>query len=145
MILSSRSVSGYFSLVDYKPCILMCRCPIVVSIDLSRCFLMNVSVRTDKVFRKPFMIFLRRPVVVGLKSAACKYWSSYGFEVYARMLFTTFSDCCVPRGTSHITVFLFLVPLIISSPLSWIEIYCLYRMMVNPSSHKIPNDINGAV
>ena len=83
--------------------------------------------------------------MVGLKSAACKYWASSGFEVCARILGTTFSDCCVPRGTYHIPVFLFLVPLIISSPLFWIGMSCLSIVMVHPLSHETPNDINGSV
>ena len=33
LLFSSSSVSGCFSLVDYSPYILMCRCPIVVFID----------------------------------------------------------------------------------------------------------------
>ena len=61
------------------------------------------------------------------------------------VLFTTFSDCCVPRGTSHIPVFLFMVPLIISSTFFWTDIYCLSSVMVHPSSHKTPNVINRAV
>ena len=101
--------------------------------------------KPDQVFRKPCLIALLRLALVGLKSAACKYWASYGFEVCARMLFTTFSDCCGPRGTSHIPVFLFLVPLIISSPLFWTDIACLSSVMVHPSSHNNTNDINGAV
>ena len=113
LILSFRSVSGDFSLVDYKLFLLVCRCPIVVFPDLSRCFLMIFSMRPDQVFRKPCFIIVSRLAVVGLESAACKYWASSGFGVCASMLFTTFSDCCVPRGTSHITVFSFLVPLII--------------------------------
>ena len=83
--------------------------------------------------------------VVGLKSAAYKYLASYGFEFCARMFFTTFSDCCGPRGTSHVPVFLFLFPLIFSSPLFWMEISYLSSVMVHQSSHKTPNDINRAV
>ena len=116
IIFYSRYVSGGFSLVDCNPCLFMCRCPIVVFLDLSRCFLMSFSVRPGHVFRKPFLIALRRLAVVGLNISACTYWASYGFEVCDRMLFTPFSDCCAPRGTSHIHFFLFMVPLIISSP-----------------------------
>ena len=106
---------------------------------------MSFSVRPVQVLRKPFLIALRRLAIVGLKSAACKYWDSSGFEVCARMLFTNFSDCCYPRGTLHIPVFLFLVPLIIYSPLFWMEISCLSCVMVHPPSHRNPNDMNGAV
>ena len=97
---------------------------------------MSFYVRPSHVFRKPFLIALRRLDIFGLKRAACKYWDSSGFEVCAIMLFTTFFDCCVPRGAPQIPVFLFLVPLIISSPLLWIEISCLSSVMVHPSSHK---------
>ena len=134
---SSGSVSGGFSFVNCNPCLLVCRCPIFLLLDLSRCFLMSFSVRPGQVFRKPCLIYLRRLAVVGMKIAACKYWASSGFEVCAIMLFTTFSDCCGPRGTSHITAFLFLVPLIIFYILFWIDIYFLSSVMVHPSSHKI--------
>ena len=74
---------------------------------------MSFSGRPGNVSSKPCLIALRRIFVVGQKSDVYKYCASSGFEVCARMLFTTFSDCCVPRGTSHITVFSFMVPLII--------------------------------
>ena len=144
-ILSYRYVLGGFSLVNCYPFLLMCRYPIVIFLDLLRCFLIIFSVIPGQVFSKLCLITLRRLALVGLKSAACKYLASSGFEVCARMLFTTFSDCCGPRGTSHIRVFLFLVPLIISSPLFWMEIACLSNAMVHPSSHNTPNDINGDV
>ena len=132
-------------MVDFNPILLMLRCPIVLFLDLSRRFLMNFSVRLGQVFRKPCLIALMILAVVGINSAACKYWDSSGSEVCAIMLFTTFSDCCGPRGTSHIPVFLFLVSLIISSPYFWMEIYCLSSVMVHPSSHITPNYINEAV
>ena len=93
---------------------------------------MSFSVRPGQVFRKPCFIALRRLDVVGLKTAACKYWASSSFEVCVRMLFTTFIDFCGPRGTSHIPVFFILVPK-----------SCLSSVMVHPSSHRTPNDING--
>ena len=112
-ILSSKSVSGGLSLVDFSPCLLMCRCTIVVFLDFSRYFFMSFSVRPGHIFRKPCLIYLRRIAEVQMKSDACKYCASSGFEVCARILCTKFSDCYVPRGNSHISVFLFLVPLII--------------------------------
>ena len=121
----------------------MCRCPIVVFLDFSGCLLIKVSVRTDQVFRKLFwLIALMRLAVGGLKISSCKYWASSGFEVLI--------ECCLPhfvifvaqRGTSHIPVFLFLVSLIISSPLLWMDISCLSIMMVHPPSHITPNHIN---
>ena len=121
-ILSSRSVSGGFYLVDCNPYLLMCRCPIVVFLYLSRCFLISFSVRPGQVFMNPCLIALRRLAVVGLRSFACKYLASSGFEFFAIMLFTTFSDCCGPRGTSQIPVFLFLVPLIIYYPFLCMDI-----------------------
>ena len=123
----------------------MCRCPIVVFLDLSGCFLMNFSARLGQVFSKPCLIVLRLLAVVGMKSAACKYWASSGLGVCARMLFTTVSYCCVTRSTSHIPVFLFLVPLIIYFPFFWTDISCLSSVTVHPSSHRTPDDINGAV
>ena len=132
VILSSRYVSGGFSLVDFNPCLLMCKYPIVAFLDLSRCFLINFSVKPGQVFRKPCLIPLRRLAVVEIKSSACKYLASSGFEVSARMYFTTFSDCCGLRVPSHIPVFLFLVPLIVYSPFFWMEIYFLSSVMVHP-------------
>ena len=73
LILSSRSVSGGFFLVDYIPCLLMCRRRIVVFLDFSWYLLMSFSVRPGHVFMKPFLIALMRLTVVGLKSYACKY------------------------------------------------------------------------
>ena len=91
------------------------------------------------------MVALERLAVVALKSAACKYWASSGSEVFARILFTIFYDCCELRGTFHIPVFLFMVPLIIYHPFFWIGISCLSSEMVHPSSHKSTNYINGSV
>ena len=145
VILSSRSVLGGFYLVYCNHFLLMCKCPIVVFLDFSRCFFISFYVRPGQVFRKTCLIDLMRLAVVGMKSAACKYLDSSGFEVCARMLSTTFSYCCGPRDTSHSPVFLFLVPFIISSPLFWIDIAYLYILMVHTSSHKTTNDINGSV
>ena len=94
-------------------------------------------VRPGHIFRKPCLIALRGLAVVGLKSDACRYWDSSGFEVFDRILFTTFYDWCVPRGTSHIPVFLFLFPLIIYSPFFCIDISCFSSVVVHPLSHKI--------
>ena len=145
VIFSSWSVSGGFSLVGFSPFILVFRCLIFIFIDFSRCFLISFSVRLNQVFRKPCLIELGILAVVELKSSACKYWTSYVFEVCAIILFTAFSDSRGPRGTSNIFVFLFLVPLIIYSPLFWMGITCLFISMVHPYLHKTPNDINGAV
>ena len=92
---------------------------------------MSFSMRHSHVFRKRCLIDLRRISVVGPKSAAYKYRASYGFEVCAIMLFTKFSDCCGPRGTYHIPVFLLMVPLIISSSLFLMGIYCFSTVMVH--------------
>ena len=132
LIFSSRSVSGGFSLVNYTPCILICRFPIVVFLDFSIYLFRIFSVRPGQVFRKPGLISLRRLTLVGLKSAACKYWASYGSEVFVRMLFAKFSDCCGPRGTSQIPVFLFLFPLILYSLFFWVDMSCLPNLMLHP-------------
>ena len=130
-------------MVDFSPCLLMHRCPIV-ALDFLRYFLMSFSVMPKQVFRKPFLTALRKLVVVGPKSVGSKYWDSSGLEVCARILFTTFYNCCVPRGTYHIIVLFFLVTLIIYLPFLWIDSSCLSSIMLHPSSHKTPNDINGA-
>ena len=113
LLLYSRSVSGCFSLVDVTPCLLMCRCPIFVFLDFSRCLLISFLVRPGHVFRNPCLVVLMRLVVVGMNSAACKYCASYDFDVCAIMLFITAAGCWVFRGTSHIPVSLFLVPSIL--------------------------------
>ena len=87
---------------------------------------MSLYVRPGHVFRNTFLIALRRLAVVGMKSPACKYWASSGFEVGAIMLLTKCSDCCGPRGTSHIPVFLFQAPLVIFSPFFWNEFFSFY-------------------
>ena len=132
-------------MVVCNPCLLMCSCPNVVFLDFSRCFLVDFLVRTGHIFRNPCLVSLVRLSVVELKSAAFKYWDSSVFEVCARILFIIFYDCCGPRGTSHIPVFWFRVPFIISSPFFWMDISCLSSVMVHPSSHITPNYINGAV
>ena len=47
---------------------------------------MSFSVRPGHIFRKPCLIALRRLAVVGLKSSACKYWASSGFEVFQNVV-----------------------------------------------------------
>ena len=106
-------------------------------------FVYDFFVKSSHIFKKPCLIDLRILAVVRLKSAACKYWASSSFEVCSRMLCTTFSDCCVPTGTSLILVFLFRVTLIIFYTLFCMDIPCLSSAMVHPLSHKTPNDING--
>ena len=86
---------------------------------ISRCLLMSFLERPGYVFRKPFLFSLKRISVVGMKSSECRYCASPGLYVCARMLLVTASYCCVSKETSHITVFLFLVPLIISCTLLW--------------------------
>ena len=110
-----------------------------------RCFLMKFYFRPDKVFRKPCLISLMRLSVVGLRSSACMYYASSGLFVWDRILFSTVSNLCVSRGTSYITVFLFLMPFIISCPFLWTDIYCFSSVMVHPPSHRTPNDISGTV
>ena len=145
LIFSYRSISGVFYLVYFNPCLLMCMSPIVVFLCLSRCFLISFSVRPGHIFRKPCLIALRRIVLVGMKSAACKYLASSGFGICAKMSFTIFSYCCGPRGTSPTPVLLFLVPLIISSTLLCMDVDCLSSVVVHPSSHNNPNHINADV
>ena len=90
LILSFRYVSGGFSLVGCNPCLLMCGCPIFLFLYFSRCFLIIFSLGPVQVFRKLCLIAFRRIAVVGLKSDACKYWDSSGFEVCARMFLPHF-------------------------------------------------------
>ena len=97
LIFFSRSVSDGFYLVDCSPCILMCRCPIVVLLHFSICLLISFSVRPGHVFRKPCLMDLMRLFVVGLNSATCKYCDISGFDVCVRMLIVTDSDCEVSR------------------------------------------------
>ena len=101
--------------------------------------------RLGNVFRKKCFIDSRRLADVGLKSTVCRYCASSGLDVCDIMLFVKAYDCCVYRGTYHITVFLFLVPLIISCVLFWTEISCLSSVMVHPSSHRTPNYIIGSI
>ena len=115
LLLSLSSISAGFSLVDCSPCILIYRCPIVVFLHFSICLLINVSVSSGQVFRKPFFIALSTIDVVGLKRFAFRYCAISGLDVCDIMLFVTASDCCVSRGNSHFPV-IFLVPLIISCP-----------------------------
>ena len=120
-----------FSLFDFSPCILVCRCPIIVFLDFSRCFLMIFSMRPGHVFRKPCLVALRKLAVVGLNSAACKYWDSSSLDICAIMLFTTVCDCWVPKGIFYIPVVLFLVPLIIYFPFFYTDISYLSSVMLH--------------
>ena len=142
---SYRSVSGVFFLVDFSPYFLMCWCTIFVFINFYRCFFINPSVRPVQVLSKPSLISLKRLVVVRMKSAAWKYCASYGFVVWSITLFNTFFYCCVSRLTSHIPDCLLLVPFIVCFPFFLTEVSCWSSEMVNPSSHKTPNDISGDV
>ena len=111
--------------------------PLLCSFIFSICFVMSFSVRPGQFFRKPLFIALGSIAVFGLKNTAYNYCDSSGLFVWVRMLFTTVSDCCVSKGTSHITVCLFLVDFIISCPLLRTNISCLSSLMVHTSSHKI--------
>ena len=112
-------------MVDFRPCLLVYRCPIVVFLRFSRCLLISFSVRSGHVFGNAWFIALMRLAVVGMKISACRYYDSSGLFVCTRILFFTSSDCCVSRVTSHIEVFLFLVPLIISCQFFWTDIFCV--------------------
>ena len=93
LILSFSSISGLFSLVGCRPCLLMCRCTIFMFLDFSRCLLIVFLVRPVHVFRKPCLVALVRIAVVDMNSDACKYCASYGFDVCSRMLFITAAGC----------------------------------------------------
>ena len=140
MILSSRSVSGGFSLVYCSPCLIMWRCPIVVFINFTIWFLMSFYVRPGQVSRKSCLVALSRIDAVGLKSATRRYCASYGLVVWSIMLFTTTSDCCVSRVTSQITVLLFLVNFIICCSLFWTDISCLYNLVIQTLSNRTPKN-----
>ena len=141
----SRSLSGGFSLVGLITCLLICRCPIVVLIVFFIWLFINPSVSPGQVLMKPSSIDLSRLVVVGLKSSAWRYCTSYGVFVWDVMLFAAISDCFISRGTSCIPVNWLLVPFNIFCPFFWTYIYCLSSMVVHPSSHKTHNDISGDV
>ena len=116
MYLSSRSLSGGFSLVGFIPYLLMCRCLIVVLIYFPICLFINPAVRPGQVFSKPSLIALTRIVFSGVKIVAWRRCASFDLVVWSINLFDTTSDLCVSRGTSHIHVCLFLVPFIICCP-----------------------------
>ena len=145
MLLYYRSVSGVFSLVDFSPCLLMCRYPILMFIYFPRCFVMSVLVRPGKVFRKPCLIYLRRIDDVGMKNAAWRYCDSADLVVWISMLFTTTSDFCVSRATYHIPVWLLLMHLNISCPFLNTDTSWFFSLMVHPYSHQTTDTISGAV
>ena len=145
LVLSYRTISGGFYLVDFSPCLPMWRYTIVVLIEFYRCFFMSFYVRPVQVLRKPCFIALRRLDFVGLKSSAWRYCASSNFVVWDRMLFATMSYCCFSGGPSQIPVCLFLVPFMIRFPFLGAGISCLSSVMVHPSSHKTPNEISGFI
>ena len=69
-LLSIRSVYGTFFLVGYTPFLFIFRCPIVLFMDLPKCFLVRLSYSPGHYFRKPCLVSFRRIVLVGLNSAA---------------------------------------------------------------------------
>ena len=142
---SSRFVSGVVILVDGRPCCFICRCPIVVFIDLSKFFFIKPSARPGHVSSKYWLIALRIIVFVGIKSAAWKHFANYVFIVWAIILFTVGFDCCVVSVTYHINFCLLLVPLNICCPLICTLILCWSSVMVHPSSHRNQNYMGGAV
>ena len=73
---------------------------------------MRFYLRPGQVLRKPCLIALKRLSVFRLKIAVWRYCDSSGLVVCSRMSFATVYDCFVSRGTSHIPVCLFLVPLL---------------------------------
>ena len=103
--LSSGTVSGGFFLVDYSPFLLMCRCPIVVFIDISICIFINHSVRPGHVLRKPSLIALRGLVISGLKSVSCQYCASSSLVVWDRILFGTIFIVMYPVELSTLLLF----------------------------------------
>ena len=92
------SVYGGLFLVDCSPCRLIFRFPIVVLINLSRCFLINIYVSPDHVLRKPNLTSLIRLAGVGINSAERKFCASSGLVVWTRILFTTIFIVAFPGG-----------------------------------------------
>ena len=89
------------------------------------------------VFRVPLMGFsgLRAPpvLVVPLHTLTVLVHWYFTFSLPPLYIYISWSH------------FLFLAPLIISCPLFWTDITCLSSVMVHPSSHINPNDMNGSV
>ena len=77
------------------PCLLMCRCPIVVFIDFSILLCINPSMRPDYILRKPSLISLRRLIVVRLKLWHRNIVIVLFLVVWYIMLFNTIFDYCV--------------------------------------------------
>ena len=123
----------------------MWRCTIVVFIYFSKFLLIDTFLRPVHVLRKPFFIDLRRIVAVGISSFAWKYYANYGLVFWYIILFTTGFYFCGARLTSQIPVCLFLVPFNIFSSLYCTVVYCWSSVIVHPSSHRIPNNMNGSV
>ena len=129
-LLSSRSRSGGFSLVDCIPCLLVCRCPILVLVYFLICFLMRLAMSPDQVFSKPCLVVLRRLAAVGVKIASWRYCASSSVVVWDRMLIITSYYCYVSKGTSHIPFSFFPVSFIICCTfLTYIS--CLSIVMVH--------------
>ena len=141
--LSSESVSGVIFLFYFSTWCFMCRCHILVFIDLSRCFLINPSVRPGHVLSKPWFILLRRLFFVGLNITAWNYLVKSGLVVWVRILFTVGFYCYVSIGTSHIPVFFSLVPFNICCQFFWTFVFCQSSVIVHPSSHSTPKYISG--
>ena len=62
--------------------------PLSCSLIFSKCLLISFLVRPV-----PCLMTLVRIYVVGMNSAACKYFASYGFDVCTIMLFITAAGC----------------------------------------------------
>ena len=133
LYLSSRSVYVCFFIVDCSPCLLTCRCTLVVLINFSICFFTNSSMRPDQVLSKPSFIYLRMIFVGDIKSSAWKYCAGYGLVIYDRIFFTSSVYCCVSMRNFHILVDLFLVPFNICCQfclLTFIDVLLFHQVVI---------------
>ena len=145
LLFSSSSVSGGFSMVDCRPFLLVYRRPIVVLIYFLICLLMGFSVRPGQVFRKTCLISLRRLSDVGAEKfrmeILLQFWfSCLGQNVICHNFWLLYIHGNFPHYSLLVSGYFYYFLSIF-----WTDISCFYSVMVHPSSHKTPNDINGSV
>ena len=149
LLLSLRSVSISFFLMDYTPCLFMWRCPIVVLMELSGCFMMNLSYRPGYDFRKLCLMAFISLVLVRINIAAWYYLASSCLVAWASTFCSAamFSSLCgvFYMGNSHMLLWWFLYPIRSFCPFFWNLIVCFSSVLVQLSSHRTPNDVSGGV
>ena len=145
MLLSFRSVSGGFSLVDCIPSILVFRCPIVMLINFPNILIYELLCEAWPSLQENLFGCLEEDCCFWDETCCMKILCQFWFSFLVQNVICHNFLLLYLLFTSHIPVCLFLANFIIYCPFFWTDIYCLSSFMVHPSSHQPPNDLSEAV